>query len=687
MNRFAEMKTSTLGPRSFLAVVCLMLLAVSVGAAAGRTGTDQAGRLARFERIASTIRGESPALPSDALPLPIIKTDRQDRPWAAWPTWEAGRSQIELARFEGDRVAWRRQVGLPAGDAVSPDFAFSPDGDPWLIWVETSALGTRVLVLDVASERSACLASEPSASVTSPKIVFDGGGSPWAFWNITSGQSGEIVWRTMKGGVWVAPALVPGRSKWPALNPDAAVDPFGTVWLSWSGYDGRDYGIYLTRWTGTGWAPETRVSESEGPNLFPSLGLDPDGQPLVSWTRPSPGGRVVCVNSFRHGTVGRELVLEAPAGPPSPPRIIQDAGSPVLCLKSGEGITVQSLPQPSAGVYPGALAAQPAPRLLGSLQLDENKYAGIGDSITFGYVDYYPYPERGYIPRLDAILNASFGAQRVINEGVGGEVTADGLVRIDKVFIADLARYILIMEGTNDVIFNEISMDSSAFNLSEMVRKCLAAGAFPVIATILPRYDWYGSQSFYRDRLLSLNAKIRQVAVDRAVPLVDMYSAFANYPPASGGVLSLLSMDLKHPSDKGYQFMAETWFSGIRNFPFPPVNLKIEKLGPEKVSGGRTKAVSARSIFRAVPADARQPNGNLLTWAPSPKMYNPANILGYRIYRQRPAGSTAPYELLAFFKEPLEYFDRGVAVLNQSRYVISTVRWDGIEGPISDPVR
>jgi lysophospholipase L1-like esterase len=680
------MKTSRSRPRSFLGAVCLMFLVGSAGATAGQTGPGPAGRLAEFGRIATIIGGESGTLPPDAVPLPVIKIDRQGRLWAAWQKWQAGRSCIELARFGSAGIESSRQLGPSKGDAVSADFAFAPDGQPWIIWLETSAKETGVLVLDVASERTLRLTTESSASVTSPKIVFDGGGSPWAFWNVTSGKSGEIVCRTMRGGVWTAPTLVPRQSKRPALNPDAAVDAVGSIWLTWSGYDGQDYRIYLTRWTGTGWAPETAVSESEGPNLFPSLGLDADGYPLVSWTRPSAGGHAICLNSFRHGTVGRELILEAPPGPLSPLRIIQDAGGPVLCLESGDGFKIQSLPEPAVAGNPSAVTAQTAPRLMGSLPLDENKYAGIGDSITFGYVDFYPFPERGYIPRLDAILNANFGSQRVINEGLGGEVTAEGLVRIDKVFIADLARYILIMEGTNDVIFTDISMDSAAFNLSEMVRKCLAVGAFPVIATILPRYDWYGVQTLYRDRLLSLNTKIRKIAVDQSVPLVDMYSAFMNYTPISGGVLSLLSLDLKHPSDKGYQFMAEAWFSGIQDFPFPPVNLEIERLGPQKVSAGRMKAAASSSTSRAARVDPRQPLGNLLTWANSPKMYDPVSILGYRIYRQRPAGSTAPYQLLAFVKEPLEYFDRGAAVLGQAGYVISTVRSDGIEGPVSDPV-
>jgi hypothetical protein len=190
-------------------------------------------------------------------------------------------------------------------------------------------------------------------------------------------------------------------------------------------------------------------------------------------------------------------------------------------------------------------------------------------------------------------------------------------------------------------------------------------GLYPAIATVLSRFDWFGMQPYYRDRLLSLNTNIRQIAVDMSVPLVDMYAAFTNYPRINGGVFSLLSTDLKHPSDKGYQFMAETWFSGIQNFPFPPVNLSIEKLGPERKGWAHVKGVAPLSTSRPIRVDPRQPPGNLLTWAPSPKIFDPDGVLGYRIYRKKSTDTAASFQFLAFVQQPLEFFDAGGAVLSQ----------------------
>jgi hypothetical protein len=98
------------------------------------------------------------------------------------------------------------------------------------------------------------------------------------------------------------------------------------------------------------------------------------------------------------------------------------------------------------------------------------------------------------------------------------------------------------------------------------------------------------------------------------------------------------------------------------------------------------RTAASASTSQADRLEPRQAPGNLLAWADNPKIKDPGNILGYRIYRKKNADSTESYEFLAFIQQALEYFDRGPAVLNQCAYVISTVRKDGVEGPISNPV-
>ncbi len=688
--RFANMKALSVKYILSLSAFCLCFHLALGGGRDAQPGQDSAVSINEIERVYSLIRQETGFLPHEAAPLPVIKRDRQGKIWAAWEKWNSTGSRIKLASFGTSGIESSRIIGLAEGHEISPDFAISPDGKPWAIWVNAREDETRVLVLDISSEVRWQLTVESSSSITNPKILFDTEGSLWAFWNVTSGQSGEIVYRVMRQGIWTAPAVVPRETKWPALNPDAVVDGRGTIWLIWSGYDGRDYEIYLTHWTGAGWASEIAITDNAEADLFPSLGLNPGGELLAGWNCSSDTGRCICLVPYWDGMIGPELEVQTGGILPAPTRIIQGDAAPAVVWRSGDRLRIEEFPQAFAPRRAQLFSSSLAPRLLDNSLFYENRYACVGDSITFGYVDWYPYPERGYIPRLNAILNKAYGSQRVINEGFGGEVTAEGLVRLDKVFIADLARYILIMEGTNDIIFQQISIPSAAFNLREMVRKSLAAGAFPTIATIIPRRDAVGMQPFFQNRILSLNNLIRQIAADLSVPLVDMYAAFNSYPSSKGGLLSLLSIDLKHPSDKGYEFMAATWFSGIQNFPFPPVNVNLEKQGLERKIRpqipNRAKSPTAPPTSRPALIYPRQPLGNLLTWSHNPKIYDSTQIQGYRIYRNKADEKPGAYEFLAFVADPLQFFDQGAEVLDQYSYVISTLRKDGIEGPCSASV-
>jgi lysophospholipase L1-like esterase len=675
-------------PRRFLLTVlvwvCLpCVLAASVAAAAqGQYQETQrdailSAYLRVQEELAPGLR-ESPSLPP-------VKTDPSGRIWTAWENWQDGESRVHLGRCENGELVDRQTIDRRGETDRSPDFCFGPDGTAWVIWVSETAGGgpSRIFVKDMTSNRGWLLDSQVSASVTDPKIVSTPSGSIWAFWNVTAENSGEIIYRIFNAGIWSPPESVPRGEVFPALNPEALSDLAGTIWLAWSSYDGQDYEIFLTQWSGASWAGETRITDNSDADLFPTLGLKPPDGLWISWTQSSGSSRLVRTVSFADGNIHQETVLPASGGLPVFSKIISSAGQAAAIWKSENGLVFRDLFPSSQGAIPVSPSPHSAPPE--NLILDDTRYVGFGDSITFGYIDFDPYPERGYIPRLDAILDQNFGPQRMINEGFGGEITAEGLSRLDKVFIADRARYTLIMEGTNDVIFNSISIDAAAANIKEMARKCLAKGVLPIIATIIPRRDWVWSEDLYRGRLLSLNDKIRLAAADLKVPLVDMYAAFNTYPVSSGGLASLLSKDLKHPSDKGYQFMAETWFTEIRNLPFPPANFELKPIIPSSAPNPKSsKKAGSSSELERRPVASGEDIGNRLTWSPSPKIFDPTKISGYRIYRKNRLAPQASFEMLVFVQNALEYLDRGISVLNQYDYRISTVRNDGLEGPPAD---
>jgi lysophospholipase L1-like esterase len=303
--------------------------------------------------------------------------------------------------------------------------------------------------------------------------------------------------------------------------------------------------------------------------------------------------------------------------------------------------------------------------------LDENAYIGFGDSITYGVCDEDRIddpgdyiPDKAYPPRLEAMLSQRFGPQRVINAGVPGESTIQGLARIDAVLARHLARYILILEGTNDIIWNWYSLETTSFNLEEMLRKSLEYGMLPALATTLPRFDDNADWS----RQSVLNERIRGLAEECLVPLEDLYQDFANYPAGDGGVTSLYCWgeDRLHPNEKGYQFLAEKWFQRIIRFPFPPADATVRR------------ATDKILFFRAP--------GNLVEWRDNPKIIDPAQIREYRIYRKAADAAPSAFRLLAAVAGKLFAFDSDIRSGETYVYVVSTVASPGVEGPATLPL-
>lgn len=677
--------------RFLLLVLVLVWLQTAVGFCfpADPSPDEQAHPSGDLSRCYKDIEAKTSPLQAAIASLPVVKKDGQGRVWKAWEEWGNNRSLICLEQIGAGKHVSRQTISRQAGFNYSPDLAFDQTLSPWLIWVNYFNREYRVFVQDVSSRRTWLMSSSSEGTFSSPKIILDRNNLIWAFWDETHDRKGSIFYRFYDKREWSSLKAVPQETDFPALNPGVAIDGRGNLWVAWSRYDGEDYEIYLSCWDGRAWLKEIKMTDNEANDTFPAIQVGPEDRPLVSWTQSSGQGNHICLNSFEAGVPGQEITVSPTTGEMVISRIFLEGERIGIVWKSQSGIQAREF-SPRLPAERGPSSPRPgSPRPLYNPSLDENKYAGVGDSITYGKINRLPAPELGYIPRLDTILKQNFGPSQVINEGVPGDTTFGGLSRIDTVINANASRYILIMEGTNDVIHTELSMDTSAFNLSEMIRKCGEAGAFPVIATIIPRRDWLWTFDFIRERHLYLVDKIREISADFPVPLVDQYDLFLNYPSADGGLESLLSADLLHPNEKGYQFMAESWFSEIKVLPFPPVSLELQgrSMGQNALPA-YSKSGSPRFPRRdpALSPGASGPTGNRLVWKDNPKIFDPTRIKGYRIYRKKRGVPGGFFRFRAFVSEPLTFFDSGINTLGQFAYIISTVRDDGIEGSASDPV-
>jgi lysophospholipase L1-like esterase len=165
-----------------------------------------------------------------------------------------------------------------------------------------------------------------------------------------------------------------------------------------------------------------------------------------------------------------------------------------------------------------------------------------------------------YPAKLQTLLAGRYTTQSpvVLNEGQPAEIVQNGLTRLPGVLSADAPQALLLQEGANNVNSNNPAESARvADGLGAMVREARGRGIQVFVGTLLPQ-----RANACRARAPSLiaptNDLIRSVALTEGATLVDLYQAF------TGMESTLLGIDGLHPSEAGYDKMAQTFFDAIR---------------------------------------------------------------------------------------------------------------------------
>ena len=166
------------------------------------------------------------------------------------------------------------------------------------------------------------------------------------------------------------------------------------------------------------------------------------------------------------------------------------------------------------------------------------KIAAFGDSLTAGSA-----LVRGETNWTE-LLAERFSAE-VINAGIGGNTSGEGLMRLERDVLSFSPDIVIINFGMNDHVICDkeghprTPLSDFRENLRQMLIRCRTAGAFPVLVTpnrILEEYyyerhpkEWYlpvgGAQA-----QLSLDCDvIRAAAESEAVPLADVHRLCGQY--------------------------------------------------------------------------------------------------------------------------------------------------------------
>lgn len=564
------------------------------------------------------------------------------------------------------------------------DFAFDPFYKLWLVWIESDNLD-KLWLKAFNFDQPILIDSGPLFTLTSPSISIDLTGTVWIFWAKSFQGLDRIFFTRFHQQKIDRPQALFAEVIYPCIMPCSSLDSSGRLWLAWSAYNGTNYEILVASYNGENWSLPQIISSNFEANFLPRFCQTQDGTLILTWVQPDETGNYIWLAQRKEERWSKPQIIGFSSEQVLDYQIIPSEHFIILVKKGGNYSLL--FPENEKGLNGKnqkiSYATPKGP--LFSFGRNDDAYIAFGDSITSGliYVNLNPevYYYSGYPQRLEEKLKLHYGVGRVINEGFDGELTVQGVSRLPQVIDRYDARYLLLMEGFNDVIFPNISLDTVIFNLQTMVIQARQKGVFTFLATVTPRRDsvWY--QPFYRQRHLTLNERIRQLASQLKVPLVDQYLAMENYPASDGGLLSLFSIDLKHPNEKGYQFMAETWLKEIQAFPFPPLNLKIIR----RDFVWDAKFISLLSWPERQMA-AEEGIGNFIFWQINPKIKNPSLIEGYRLYRKRADESDAAYTLLANIKDYLHYLDKNVILNLQYSYLVSTYRTDGVEGPVAGPV-
>jgi lysophospholipase L1-like esterase len=225
-----------------------------------------------------------------------------------------------------------------------------------------------------------------------------------------------------------------------------------------------------------------------------------------------------------------------------------------IVLRVPEGV-------PFGHVYVTAyVTADGAPRFdTGSVLVEADpivfRILAFGDSITAGVSTSYG----GYTYYLEAMLDAEKSSTVVVNGGVGGELTSDGLSR----FTSTLTKwndivFVLLMEGSNDVTDSSGvgPLASIVHNLRQMIQIARDDyGKQVVLGTVLPRRSYENDQE--SPTTYELVESLRALASDENVPLADHYHYFTEMEDWQD-----YFFDSLHPNDQGYQVLADSWYLG-----------------------------------------------------------------------------------------------------------------------------
>jgi len=172
-----------------------------------------------------------------------------------------------------------------------------------------------------------------------------------------------------------------------------------------------------------------------------------------------------------------------------------------------------------------------------------------GDSITAGFA-----VRRGFPSFWKEMLDEKYpeAGLEMINSGISGDTTLDGLSRLDWAVLSYEPDLVTINFGINDCVLG-LGLEEFEMNLVEMVRHIRAGPGSEVLLLTsqlleTPPYDRL---------VLDYYQAIERVAREMDVGFVDVHGAWMRRVEQGTPLSSLILPGLDHPNEAGYRIIAE----------------------------------------------------------------------------------------------------------------------------------
>jgi lysophospholipase L1-like esterase len=211
-------------------------------------------------------------------------------------------------------------------------------------------------------------------------------------------------------------------------------------------------------------------------------------------------------------------------------------------------------------VWHGAGGAEPEASIPGLRQTPAKLKAGqpvkivcLGDSVTGIY--YHSGGRRAYPEMLGLALQTAYpqALVTVVNAGISGNTTLDGLNRLQKDVLDHRPDLVSVMFGLNDM--TRVPLSDFRAHLGQTVERCRAAGAEVVLCTPNSVIETPGRPVA---KLVEYCGALHEVARQVQVPVCDVYAAYERLRAREPLAWRLLLSDEIHPNLDGHKLNAET---------------------------------------------------------------------------------------------------------------------------------